>query len=55
MYAGIEELLKHTKPNDNVIIVGNFNAIVDDGRECREVGDFCLGTKNARGERVVEF
>jgi len=49
VYAGIEELLKHTKPHDNIIIVGNFNAIVGDGREGREVRVFGLGKKNARG------
>jgi len=55
VYAGIEELLKHTKPHDNVIIMGDFNDIVGEGREGREVGDFDLGKRNARGERVVEF
>ncbi|KAF0753702.1 craniofacial development protein 2-like [Aphis craccivora] len=44
VYAGIEELLKHTKPHDNVIIM-----------EGREVGDFSLGKRNERGERVEEF
>lgn len=52
VYAGIEELKKHTKPHDNVIIMGDFNAIVGEGRE---VGDFSLGKRNVRGERVVEF
>jgi len=37
VYAGIEELMKHTKPHDNVIIMGDFNAIVGEGREGREV------------------
>ncbi|XP_025419604.1 craniofacial development protein 2-like [Sipha flava] len=55
VYAGIEELMKHTKPHDNVIIMGDFNAIVGESGEGREVGDFGLGKRNARGERVVEF
>jgi hypothetical protein len=55
VYAGIEELMKHTKPHDNVIIMGDFNTIVGEGREGREVGDFGLGKRNARGERVVEY
>ncbi|KAL4152963.1 hypothetical protein QTP88_000796 [Uroleucon formosanum] len=55
VYAGIEELMKHTKPHDNVIIMGDFNAIVGEGREGREVGDFGLGKRNTRGESVVEF
>ena len=55
VYAGIEELLKHTKPHDNAIIMGDFNAIVGEGRDGREVEDFSLGKRNARGERVAEF
>jgi len=33
----------------------NFNALVGEGREGREVGNFDLGKRNERGERVVEF
>jgi len=51
----IDELLKHTKPHDNVIIMGDCNAIIGEGREGREVWDFGLGKRNARGERLVEF
>jgi hypothetical protein len=50
-----EELLKYTKPHDNVIIMGDFNAIVGEGREGREVGNFGLGKRNERGERVKEL
>jgi hypothetical protein len=55
VYAGIEELMKHTKPQDNVIIMGDFNALVGEGRKGREVGNFGLGKRNARGERIMEF
>lgn len=55
VYAGIDELMKYTKPRDNVITMRHLNAIIDKGRESREVGDFGLGKRNARGERVVEF
>jgi exonuclease III len=50
VYAGIEELLKHTKPHDNVIIMRDFNALVGKGREGREVGDFGLGKRNEMKE-----
>lgn len=43
VYADIADLLKHTKPHDNVIIMRDFNAIVGEGREGKEVGDFGLG------------
>lgn len=55
MYAGVDELLKHTKPHGNVIIMGNFNAIVGEGREGREVEDFGLEKINEKGERLEEF
>jgi len=53
MYAGIEELMKHTKPQDNLIVMGYFNAIVGEGREGRELGDFGLGMRNTRRKRIV--
>lgn len=55
VYASIDELMKHSKSHNNVIIMEDFNAIVSKGKESREVGDFGLGTRNARGERVVKF
>jgi len=35
--------------------VEDFIAIVGEGREGREVGDFSLGKRNAREERIVGF
>lgn len=55
MYVGIDKLIKLTKLHDNVIIMRNFNAIIGEGRDGREVKDFGLGKRNAREERVVEF
>jgi len=43
VYADIDELVKHTKPHDNVIIMRDFNAIVGEGRVGREVRDLSLG------------
>lgn len=55
VYAGIEMLLKHTKAHDNVMIMGDFHAIVGEGGEGREVGYFGLGKTNKRGDQVVEL
>lgn len=53
VYAGIDELMKHTKLYDKAIIMKDFNAKIGDGKEGREVGDFGFDKRNARGERVV--
>lgn len=55
VYAGIEELLKLTKGKDNVIIMGDWNAVIGVSIDGREVGKYGLGQKNARGDRLIEF
>ena len=50
MYEQIEGLIRQEKATDNVIIMGDWNAVVGEGREDREVGDFGLGTRNERGK-----
>ena len=35
--------------------MGDFNAVVGEGREDRVVGKFGLGKRNNRGERLIEF
>jgi len=37
VYAGIEELLKLTKGKDNVVIMGDWNAVVGEGKDGREM------------------
>ena len=43
MYEQIEDLVKKEKPTDQVIIMGDMNAIVGEGRDGNEVGAFGLG------------
>ena len=40
MYEQIEGLIRQEKATDNVIIMGDWNAVVGEGREDREVGGF---------------
>ena len=46
MYERIEEVLSKQKGTDHVVIMGDWNAIVGQGREGREVGEFGLGLRN---------
>ncbi|KAL4141626.1 hypothetical protein QTP88_004234 [Uroleucon formosanum] len=48
VYSGLEELCKLAKGEDNLIIMGDWNAIVGEGA-------FGLGTINERGDRLVDF
>lgn len=40
VYTGVEKLMKPTNPNDNVIVMRDFNTIDGEGKEGREVGQF---------------
>uniref|UniRef100_A0A8D8YQU9 Craniofacial development protein 2 n=1 Tax=Cacopsylla melanoneura TaxID=428564 RepID=A0A8D8YQU9_9HEMI len=54
MYENIEETMKYVKGDENLIIMGDWNAVV--GEEQNDVvGRFGLGRRNVRGERLIEF
>src|SRR6476619_503267 len=55
LYDQLEEILGKQKGTDNVIVLGDFNAVVGEGKEDRVVGKFGLEKRNDRGERLVEF
>jgi hypothetical protein len=54
VYEEIEELIKHVKGDENLIL-GDWNAIVGEGKDGRITGNYGLGKRNKRGERLVEF
>lgn len=47
--------MKLTKKQDVNIIMGDFNAKIGRGRSSPTVGDFDLGVRNERGDRLVQF
>jgi hypothetical protein len=55
MYEKLEELLREQKGSDYVVIMGDWNAMVGEGREELVVGKFGLGVRNERGEQMVDF
>ncbi|XP_047996924.1 uncharacterized protein LOC125234635 [Leguminivora glycinivorella] len=54
-YRQLEEIIKSIKSQDLVIILGDFNAKVGKGTVGKVVGDFGLGNRNVRGDRLIQF
>ena len=46
IYEQIEELMEKEKATDQVIVMGDWNAVIGEGRDAREVGEFGLGKRN---------
>ena len=48
MYEKLEELIKEEKGKDNVVVLGDWNAVVGEGTEGKEIGGYGLGVRNER-------
>jgi len=55
VYEALDELIEKEKGNDYVVIMGDWNAVVGEGRDEKEVGSFGYGKRNDRGQMMVEF
>ncbi|CAF1140811.1 unnamed protein product [Didymodactylos carnosus] len=55
VYEQIDELVAIEKASDYLIITGDWNAVIGEGVDGKEVGNFGLGKRNERGEKLVEF
>jgi len=47
--------MENVKENDNLIILGDCNAIVGEGQEGDAVGKYGLRVRNNRGQRCTDF
>lgn len=55
IYEKLNDLIKTVKGEENLIILGDFNATVGEGEEKNIVGKYGLEIRNPRGEILLEF
>lgn len=55
VYSDLEEVLKFVKGNENLIILGDWNAVIGEEEERGITGKYGLGTRNERDNRLIEF
>ena len=55
MYDNLEEILSQQKGTDYTILMGDWKAVVGEGREEGYVCKFGLGVGNDRGQKLVDF
>ena len=55
-YEELYSIIKtHKKCRDMLLVIGDYNANIGEGRENKTVGHQGLGTRNDRGNRLIEF
>ena len=54
-YEMVEQAMRQCKPHEIILIMGDLNAKIGEGREGEVVGPFGLGVRNEKGERLVEW
>lgn len=55
VYEQLEEMMDEQKGKDYMVVMGDWNAEVGEGRDENEIGEFGLGRRNDRGQKLVEF
>ncbi|XP_047985756.1 craniofacial development protein 2-like [Leguminivora glycinivorella] len=54
-YKEVEELIQSINSQDMIIILGDMNAKIGRGAVGKTVGDYGLGERNERGDRLLQF
>ena len=52
IYDQLDELITTLKGKEYLILMGDWNAVVGEGQDGVEVGQFGLGKRNERGEKT---
>jgi len=55
IYDQIEELMNLQKGKHYMVIMGGWNAVVGEEKYGNEIGQFGLGKRNERGQKLIEF
>ena len=55
VYEEIEDVLNGVKGTDNMILMGDWNAVVGEGKDGNIVGKYGLDKRNERRDRLVGF
>ncbi|XP_071439048.1 craniofacial development protein 2-like [Hetaerina americana] len=55
VYEQLKEVTGAAKGEENIIVIGYWNAVVGESREGRSVGQFGLGKRTPAGESLIEF
>jgi len=55
VYEQLEEVIDTVNKNDNLIILGDWKAVVGEGQDRHAVGKYGLGVRNNRGQRLIDF
>ena len=55
VYEMVEDILKENRGKYNTIIMGDFNAVVGEGKPNKAMGSYGLGKKNKRGQKLIDF
>ena len=56
LYEELDNIIKtHKKCRGMLLVIGDYNAKIGEGRENKTVGPHWLGTRNERGNRLIEF
>uniref|UniRef100_A0A0B7BR26 Endonuclease/exonuclease/phosphatase domain-containing protein n=4 Tax=Arion vulgaris TaxID=1028688 RepID=A0A0B7BR26_9EUPU len=54
-YEDLQQILKQVKTTDILIIMGDMNSKIGKGKYKNIVGQYGLGTRNERGDRLIQF